>query len=154
MLMADTASANRGETRTDMNKLLGATLAVTTLLTAGCAGLVALVPAVTGSSASAVAATATSILASPAVPVAAGASVAAVSSTENQSPDHTMVGMSRANAETCAGFHNRVSEVRPDGIELWTYQRNACRVSIAFKEGYVTDVSYSEGSSDCASVLR
>jgi hypothetical protein len=121
----------------------------------GCAGIVA---GLAGSGGVAAAKTAAaSAMASGAAPAAlgvgVGVGVAAGPLSGGDASERTMVGMSRANAETCAGFHGRTSETLPDGKERWTYQRNTCRLSISFTQGYVTDVS-SDGSSDCSGLLR
>lgn len=113
----------------------------------GCAAFVAAV----GSSATAMTAAhaGAAVLAAPATPVVLGTGAAVVGNAYGDTSGRDdLIGMSRANAETCAGFHNRTSEVTEDGIERWTYEKNACRVALQFKDGYVTEVSYPNGS-DC-----
>jgi hypothetical protein len=128
-----------------------AAVLVLAVSSAGCAALAA-----SGTFAAAKAA-AGSAIASGAAPAALGVGVgigvSATGAADPQSPETALVGMSRANAEACAGFHGRVSESLPDGKELWTYDRRTCRVSISFKEGYVTEVN-SSGSSDCNGILN
>ena len=123
----------------------------------GCAGLVALLPsgtaAVFASSGTTAAAAhaANAAMASGAGPVALGLGGAAIGSAD--APESYMIGMSRANAETCAGFHGRTSDRTAEGLEQWTYETGSCRVALSFHEGYVSHVTYAEGSTGCASVL-
>ena len=125
-------------------------------LLALCATLTGCVAALTaiGSSSTAAAAAhaAAGAMAAGAGPVALGVGAVAIGGTSGD-PQEFMVGMSRANVESCAGFHGRDSEQKADGLEHWTYQRRECRVSLSFKDGYVSKVSYSEASSDCSELL-
>jgi hypothetical protein len=120
---------------------------VISMTLSGCAAFVAAV----GSSATAMSAAhaGAAVLAAPATPVVLGTGAAVVGSAYGDASGvDALIGMSRANAETCAGFHNRTSEITGAGMERWTYERNSCRVALAFKDGYVSEVSYPNGS-DC-----
>ena len=130
------------------------------LALAGClSGCAAALVAVGGSGAPAAAAQAIATISASPLPVAVGmgagvgVGVAATRATPSGSDD-AVVGMSRANVESCAGFHGREREVREDGLEYWTYSRRECRVSVAFKDGYVSTISYSAESSPCSEVLE
>jgi hypothetical protein len=122
----------------------------------GCAALVAALPssAAIGAYASGAAVAAkAAVVAAPEI-IPAGAALGAVALTGYDNPDR-IVGMSRANLETCAGFTNRSSEVLADAKERWHYENRSCRVSVTLTSGYVSQVEFSRApSGDCASVLQ
>jgi hypothetical protein len=123
----------------------------------GCGGLVALLPSGTAavlassSTTAAAAHVAGTAMANGAGPVALGLGGAVIGGPDDA--ESYMIGLSRANAETCAGFHGRTSERTAEGLEQWTYETASCRVALSFKEGYVSQVSYAEGSTGCAALL-
>lgn len=124
--------------------IVGGCASVATLLPGGVAahvGTGTAAAAAARSGASMAAHAAASELAAAPAPVIGGAfgvgAMAAVSANQR------MVGMSRANMEICAGFSGRVSEVLPDGVEKWIYERNACRATFVLKDGYVTKAEFS-----------
>ncbi|MBI3371415.1 MAG: hypothetical protein HY017_06610 [Betaproteobacteria bacterium] len=131
-----------------MKVLLVAGLAV---VLAGCAATVALLP----SSAAVVSAahTGAAVAAANAAPiVGVGAGVGVVALT-TQTDSEKMLGKSRGNLDSCAGFHDRGSESLRGDVERFTYDRNSCRVAITLQAGVVTSVDFSSPSLACRSVI-
>jgi uncharacterized protein YceK len=128
-------------------------LAVTVL--SGCAAVVAALPSKAAMAAAASSAYATAAPYATATNAGAMAAVGGFGglAVTTHGSAGKLVGMSEANLYVCTGPIDRKRETVAPGLEKWTYEKSACRVTLTLEKGFVTEVDFGSPSLACDAVM-